>query len=328
VGGCIANDVHGKNHHNAGSFGQHVLSLTLMTGTGPREVTPDGDPGLFRATMGGQGQTGAILSARIRLRPIPGQRVRVVETRIPNFDAFIAALDASTAEFAVGWVDATAKRKRLGRGVLEEADLIEGARPGPVRRAKAVPFDAPSVLLSWPMVKLFNHWYRARVPDTGRKRTRPLDEFFFPLDRLHDWNRLYGKRGFHQFQCVVPTAAAPALKEILNAIARSGMASPLAVLKRMGPGRAGHLSFPMEGYALAVDLPARKKVPALHARLEEMVRDAGGRIYLAKDALARPDIVAAMYPELDAWRAEVASADPEGHNLTGLVRRLELRKDA
>jgi len=329
LGGCIACDVHGKNHHGAGSFGQHVLAVTLMTDTGPRAVTPGTDPGLFRATMGGLGQTGAILSARLQLRPIPGQRMRVVETRIPDFDAFIAALDASTAEFAVGWVDATARRKRLGRGILEEGELLDGSRPGPVRRAKAVPLDAPGLLLSWPVIRLFNRWRLSRIPDSGRKRIRALDEFFFPLDALEDWNRLYGKRGFHQFQCVVPQDAAPALREILAAIAKSGIASPLAVLKRMGPGRAGHLSFPMAGYTLAVDLPARKtRAAPLYARLEDMVQAAGGRLYLAKDALARPGTIAAMYPELDDWRAEIARADPEGHMTTDLMRRLKLRSAA
>ncbi|PTW50790.1 FAD-binding protein [Rhodovulum kholense] len=325
IGGCIANDVHGKNHHGAGSFGQHVLAVTLMTPAGPREVSPASDPALFRATMGGQGQTGAILSARLQLMAIPGQRMKVLETRMRDFDSFIAALDASKAEFAVGWIDATAKRKRLGRGILEEGTLVEGTRPGPERKPKPVPFDAPQALLSWPVVKIFNRWYGSGVPDSGRKRTRALDEFFFPLDALSGWNRLYGKRGFHQFQCVVPADRAPALKEILNTIARGGVASPLAVLKRMGPGRAGHLSFPMDGYTLAVDLPARARVPALYARLEDQVIAAGGRIYLAKDALARPESMAAMYPELEAWRAEVAKADPAGRLATDLVRRLKLR---
>ncbi|SIO53956.1 decaprenylphospho-beta-D-ribofuranose 2-oxidase [Rhodovulum sp. ES.010] len=327
VGGCIANDVHGKNHHVAGSFGQHVLAITLMTRNGPREVTPESDRGLFRATMGGLGQTGSILAARLQLKPIPGQRIHVVETRIPDFDAFIAALNASKAEFAVGWVDATARRKCLGRGILEEGALREGTRPGPPRTSKTVPFNAPGLVLSRPVVTLFNRWYLSRVPDTGRKRTRPLDAFFFPLDGLHDWNRLYGKRGFHQFQCVVPTEAAPRLKEILVAIAKAGVAAPLAVLKRLGHGRAGHLSFPMEGYTLAVDFPARQKLPALYSRLEEMVLDAGGRLYLAKDGLARPGVVGGMYPELDAWRAEIERADPEGALATDLVRRLKLRAE-
>jgi decaprenylphospho-beta-D-ribofuranose 2-oxidase len=328
VGGCIANDVHGKNHHVAGSFGQHVVSVTLMTPRGPREVTPEGAPGLFRATMGGQGQTGAILAAKLRLMPIPGQRMKVVETQIATFDAFLAALDGSEAQFTVGWIDATATRKRLGRGLLEEGTLVDGPRPGPVRRTMRVPFDAPGFLLSGPVVRSFNRLYRARVPDTGRKRTRPLDEFFFPLDAVQDWNRLYGERGFHQFQCVVPLDGAAALKDILTTIARAGIASPLAVLKRLGPGRAGHLSFPMEGYTLAVDFPARKKLPAIHTRLERQVLEAGGRLYLAKDGLAHADSIAAMYPELDAWRAKVARADPEGRLVTDLVRRLNLRGTA
>lgn len=328
VGGCIANDVHGKNHHVAGSFGQHVLAVTLMTPTGPREITQGSDPALFRATMGGLGQTGAILSAKLQLAAIPGERMKSVETRMPDFEAFIAALDTSKADYAVGWVDATAKRKRLGRGILEEGTLVEGTRPGPVRRAKSVPLDAPGIFLSAPVVRLFNRWYLSRVPDTGRKRTRPLDAFFFPLDAVHDWNQLYGKRGFHQFQCVVPTDKAAELKEILGLIAKSGIASPLAVLKRMGPGKAGHLSFPMEGYTLAVDFPARKKLPEIYARLEDMVVAAGGRIYFAKDALARPESIPPMYPDLDAWRSEVAKADPGRDNETDLVRRLQLRGTA
>ncbi|MBN2906096.1 MAG: FAD-binding oxidoreductase [Rhodobacteraceae bacterium] len=325
LGGSIANDVHGKNHHGAGSFGQHVLALTLMTDAGPREVTAENDPDLFRATMGGQGQTGAILSAKLQLAAILGQRMKVTETRIADFDAFIAAFDTSQAEFTVGWIDATARRKRLGRGILEEGTLVEGTRPGPLKRALGVPLDAPGFALSKPVVKLFNRFYLSRVPDTARKRTRPLDDFFFPLDRIHDWNRLYGKRGFQQFQCVVPLDQAAALKEILTTIAKAGIASPLAVLKKMGPGRAGHLSFPMAGYTLAVDFPARKKVPAIFQRLEQQVLAAGGRLYFAKDGLAHPDSIAAMYPELDAWRAVVARVDPEGHNKTDLVRRLKLR---
>ncbi|MBK1637137.1 FAD-binding oxidoreductase [Rhodovulum adriaticum] len=325
LGGCIANDVHGKNHHNAGSFGQHVLAVTLMTDNGPREVTLQTNRGLFRATMGGQGQTGAILSAKLQLKAIPGQRMRVKETRISDFDSFLAAFDTSEAEYTVGWIDATKRGKRLGRGILEEGTLAEGGRPGPVKRSLSVPLDAPHFALSWPVVKLFNAFYISRIPDTSRKRTRPLEDFFFPLDRIHDWNRLYGKRGFHQFQCVVPLDKGPELKAILTTIARAGIASPLAVLKKMGPGRAGHLSFPMAGYTLAVDFPARAKVPAIFARLEQQVLDAGGRLYFAKDALAHPDSIAAMYPELADWRAEVAKADPEGHLETDLVRRLKLR---
>lgn len=328
VGGCIANDVHGKNHHGAGSFGQHVAALTLMTQNGPRELTPEADPGLFRATVGGLGQTGPIVSAKLQLVPCPGQRVTVEESRIPDLESFLSRLDTSEATYTVGWIDALARGKHLGRGILEEAELAEGPRPGPEKKARSVPLDMPGALLSWPVVKTFNARYLRRIPATGRRRKKQLGEFFFPLDAIHDWNRLYGKRGFHQFQCVVPVDAKDALREILTRIAKSGLASPLAVIKRMGPGRAGMLSFPMEGYTLAVDMPARTKAAPLVADLSRAAQAADGRIYLAKDSAAAPDTVAAMYPELDAWRAEVAKADPEGRFVTDLVRRLNLRSPA
>jgi decaprenylphospho-beta-D-ribofuranose 2-oxidase len=157
---------------------------------------------------------------------------------------------------------------------------------------------------------------------------RPIETFFFPLDRIHAWNRLYGKRGFHQFQCVVPLSEAGALRTMLERIARSGLASPLAVLKRMGPGRAGLMSFPMEGYTLAVDFPNRDAAVRLIAALEDMTAEAGGRLYLAKDALAGPARIRAMYPEHGAWLDAVRKADPDGLYVTDLVRRLNLREAA
>lgn len=325
LGGCIANDVHGKNHHGAGSFGQHVLSVTLINGKTRTVATPARHKALFAATMGGLGQTGAIVSAKLQMIPCPGTACDVRESRIENWDAFLTALDGSRATYTVGWIDATARGAQLGRGVLEEAELTAGdaARRG---RARAVPLDAPGFALSGPVVKLFNAGYYRRIPVTGRGRLRPLGDFFFPLDRIHDWNRLYGKRGFHQFQTVVPLAGAEALRAMLERIAEAGFASPLAVLKRLGPGRAGPMSFAMEGYTLAVDMPARAGVEELAAELEDMTLSAGGRIYLAKDALATGAAVRAMYPEWEAWRATVAKADPAGAMATDMVRRLGLRE--
>ena len=216
-----------------------------------------------------------------------GDVIVVTERRIPDWDAFLARLDASEATYSVGWIDATATGAALGRGILEEGETGAGLVPSK-KRARAVPFDAPSAALSPPVVKLFNEAYFRRVPASGRTVVRPIHDFFFPLDKIRDWNRLYGKAGFHQFQCVVPLDAAPRLRDMLMRIATSGLASPLAVLKRMGPGRAGHLSFPMEGYTLAVDFPNRDRAEALVRELSAMARDAGGRIYFAKDALARP----------------------------------------
>jgi decaprenylphospho-beta-D-ribofuranose 2-oxidase len=327
LGGCIGNDVHGKNHHGVGSFGQHVLSVTLLNGETRTVATPTRKKALFAATMGGLGQTGVIVSARMQMIPCPGTACDVRESRIESWDAFLTALDGSKATYSVGWIDATARGAQLGRGVLEEAELTAGDAP---RRgkARAVPLDAPGFALSAPVVRLFNSGYYRRIPVAGRSRIRPMGDFFFPLDRIHDWNRLYGKRGFHQFQAVVPLAGADALRAILEKIAEAGVASPLAVLKRMGPGRAGPMSFPMEGYTLAVDMPARKGIEDLIAELEDMTLSAGGRIYLAKDALATGAGVRAMYPDWNSWREAVEKADPAHAMETDLVRRLGLRSEA
>lgn len=328
VGGAIANDVHGKNHHKAGSFAQHVPSLTLITpsssadGGGVHEITPDMP--LFRASAGGLGQTGIIAEAVLMLKPVKADIVTVTERRAEGFERFLALLDGSEATYCVGWIDATATGAELGRGIIEEAETAAGLVPAP-KPSKSVPIDAPGFALAPTIVRGFNTLYYRRVPAAGRTVVKPLRDFFFPLDRIHDWNRLYGKAGFHQFQCVVPLEAREALREMLRQIARAGLASPLAVLKRMGPGRAGHLSFPMDGYTLAVDLRARPEALKLIARLDEMTAEAGGRIYFAKDALASAERVSAMYPELDDWRALCDSVDPERRLVTDLVRRLNLR---
>ena len=159
----------------------------------------------------------------------------------------------------------------------------------------------------------------------GRTLVKPLGDFFFPLDKIHDWNRLYGKRGFHQFQCVVPLDQAEVLRGMLEDIATSGLASPLAVLKRMGSGRAGYLSFPMEGYTLAIDFPNRASARELIRALELRAAEAGGRLYFAKDALAEGAKLRTMYPDLGAWQEQVAAADPDAVYETDLVRRLGLR---
>jgi decaprenylphospho-beta-D-ribofuranose 2-oxidase len=324
VGGCIGQDVHGKNHHHAGSFCQHVAGFTLITAAGPVEVTPEATPDLFRATAGGLGQTGIITRAKLRLHPCKGDVMVVTERRVEDWDEHIARLDASEATYTVGWIDATATGAGLGRGILEEGETGSGLMPKRVRNRK-VPLDAPHFALAGPVVRAFNAAYYRRVPATGRTTVKPIGDFFFPLDKIHDWNRLYGKRGFHQFQCVVPLEAAPALRAMLETIATSGLASPLAVLKRMGPGRAGHLSFPMEGYTLAVDFPNRAEARELIRRLEDRAAEAGGRLYFAKDSLAQGTAISAMYPDLPDWQEEVAKADPLAALSTDLVRRLSLR---
>ena len=325
VGGCIAQDVHGKNHHKVGSFGQHVKSLTLLMDGKTKKVTPKNNARLFKATVGGVGQTGIIVSAELNLIPCKGDVITVTERRVHGLDDFLTLLHSSNATYSVGWVDATATGDDLGRGVLEEAETGAGLIPSP-KASKRVPMNAPNFVLSAPIVKAFNYAYYRRVPEAGRTSVKPFQEFFFPLDRIHDWNRLYGKEGFHQFQCVVPLDAAETLREILKRIGEAGTASPLAVLKCLGPGRAGYLSFPMEGYTLAVDFRNRNGAANLIAALERTAVAAGGRIYLAKDSLATADLVHKMYPELKDFAREVQKADPEGHYATDMVRRLELRE--
>ncbi len=328
LGGCIANDVHGKNHHVAGTFGSCVESLVLTGADGKsRVVSTTKEAEIFTATIGGLGQTGIIRSARIRLARCPSSLMEVHEERISNLTQFMAAFDGSQADYQVGWIDATAKGDSLGQGIFEEGRLYDGLpKTLSPRRAKGIPFNAPGFMMNPLVVRWFNKVYFGSVPMSGRNRLRRLEEFFFPLDRVHNWNRLYGKKGFHQFQCVIPTEqAAATLKTMLTRIAASGLASPLAVLKKMGPGRAGMLSFPMEGYTLAVDFPENAKARALIGELETLALEASGRVYLAKDSLSSANAVQGMYGELADWRRIVNRADPHGDFETGLVRRLNLR---
>jgi len=328
LGGAICNDVHGKNHHVEGSFGQHVESFDLITAEGDtRRVSEATEPELFRATIGGVGQTGLVASARIRLARCPSMAMSVREERMPDLDAFMDAFENAAERFQVGWIDALQTGASLGRGVFEAGEFAPAwtsvkSKPG----GKSLPVTPPGLCLAAPFVRLFNAGYFKRIPAAGRTRMRPLNDFFFPLDRISNWNKVYGKRGFQQFQCVIPDEhARRGLRAILEAIADAGIASPLAVIKRMGPGRAGYLSFPMEGYSLAVDLPNRSGTGDLAEALIRLALDHGGRIYLAKDSAASRAAFAAMYPEVSDFRAVVARMDPGGKFTSAMAQRLELR---
>ena len=325
IGGAIAMDVHGKNHHHDGAFTAHVDAFTLATPNGPQEVTP-GDP-LFALTAGGLGQTGPILAATIRLKPVRGDVTMVTERRMSDLDTFCDALDASDAPYVVGWIDATATGAALGRGILEEGEVGKGL-VRPAKRGRTVPVDAPGFALAPPIVRGFNAVYLRRVPERGRTVVRPIADYFFPLDKIHDWNRLYGKAGFHQFQCVVPTNARPALRDMLERIGKAALASPLAVLKRLGPGAGHPMSFPMEGYTLAVDLPARPGADKLLSALNAATAEAGGRVYLAKDSSLTVDQAHAMYRGRADWADAINARDPEHAYETALTKRLKLRETA
>jgi decaprenylphospho-beta-D-ribofuranose 2-oxidase len=328
IGGAVANDVHGKNHEHAGSFGQHVVELDIMTPDGVlHTISPTKRPEWFRATVGGLGLTGVLTRIVFRLIRVPGPCVTVHERRIADLDGFFAAFDdAKGASYSVGWIDALSRGRSMGRGVLEIAEPDGQAACAPRHAGPRVVADFPNFALNSVTVAAFNAAIFARAPARGRVRARHYSDFLYPLDAVQDWNRIYGKRGFHQLQCVVPKSTGlKAVSALLNEIVQAGSASMLAVLKRLGAGRAGYLSFPMEGYTLAVDFPNSAAIAAAHEKLARIVLDHGGRVYLAKDALLTAAEAAKMYPELPEFRTAAAEMDPTTRMASDLSRRLHLR---
>lgn len=328
IGGAVANDVHGKNHERDGSFCQHVTELDLVLPDGTlRTITP-ADTRLFRATAGGLGLTGFVTRIAFRMMRVPGGGVVVREQRVSDLEAFLTAMaDSAGASYSVGWIDGAAHGTRLGRGILEIAEPADGEifrrRPLEMR----VPMDFPGFALNPVSVAVFNEAYFRRVPEAGRTRPVPWRKFLYPLDAIHDWNRIYGRRGFVQFQCVVPFETGPAaLRDLLKVISASYQASFLAVLKRMGAGRSGYLSFPMPGYTLALDFPRRAGIEDLYKRLTTITLDAGGRVYLAKDALLDALTFRRMYPEFAGFSEVLATIDSSSRMQSNMARRLRLRE--
>ncbi|HEU0070900.1 MAG TPA: FAD-binding oxidoreductase [Alphaproteobacteria bacterium] len=334
IGGMIAADVHGKNHHVAGSFGHFVDEIELMLADGAvlrcsREAHAD----LFTATLGGMGLTGIILSARFRLARVESEWIRQETLVMPDLDALMDGFEAARAStYAVAWIDSFATGDALGRGLLylgEHAGQdnlpprLAGRRPAKSRRRR-VPFDFPS----WWLNRLSMRAFNAAIYANGRRKAGTafvaLDKFFFPLDSILEWNRIYGRRGFCQYQCVLPLSASrDGMRRLLARIAASNASSFLSVLKLLGPGR-GMLSFPMAGYTLALDFPRSDRTLALMDELDAITADCGGRVYLAKDARLSAAHLAAGYPELDAFRAARAAAGAAGKFHSRLSRRLEI----
>jgi FAD/FMN-containing dehydrogenase len=308
VGGAIANDIHGKNHHRAGTFGAHVTRLELLRSTGERIVCAP-DDALFQATVGGLGLTGLVTWAEIRLKPIVGSGIAMERIRFPGLDAFFElAAEDHAFEYTVAWVDCLARGSRLGRGIYMRGDHapLDGPAPSPLGAARlTVPVDAPAGLLNRVTLALFNEAYYRGQLGSRRRSVVPYAPFFFPLDGVGDWTRLYGPQGFVQYQCVVPGApAAGPIRTIFERIARSGEPASLGVLKRFGAARSpGMLSFPREGTTLAVDFAVRGTRPfALLDDLDAIVREAGGAVYPAKDARMSPESFRAFFPQLDRFR--------------------------
>ena len=329
LGGALAADIHGKNHHRDGSFSEHVEWFELVTPAGElRRVEAGSD--LFHATAGGMGLTGVVTQLALRLIPISSAAMRVTTERAADLDTLLARLRARDEEFrySVAWLDCLKRGAGMGRGVLMWGDHAEAdGQPlafDPASRLK-VPFTAPPGVLNGLTTRAFNEvWYRKspRRPHTGPES---IAQFFHPLDSVLDWNRIYGPRGFVQYQSVVPLEREDVVRAMIERLSSAGTSSFLAVLKRFGRASGGHLSFPVPGWTLALDIPAGVRgLPAVLDALDALVLDAGGRVYLAKDARVRPETVERMYPRLGEWRAVQRTVDPEGVMRSDLDRRLGL----
>ena len=321
VGGCVACDVHGKNHHRDGSFGRHVERLRLLLADGTAvECGPREERELFLATVGGMGLTGLILDVTLRLAPVESGWIVLETEGVGSLAEMVDGLRAAGEgwPYTVGWIDCLARGRGLGRGVLmrgRHATRAEaGGRVVPARRALRVPVDGPGWLLSPFLMRAFNTLYYWRHGGRARRRLVSYEEFFYPLDGVLDWNRLYGRRGFLQYQCALPRAGGLApLAALMERLAGAGAASFLAVIKDLGPAGDAYLSFPIEGMTLSLDLPYRgAATEALVHDLNAQVLAAGGRVYLAKDAVTRAEDFQRMMPRLPEWRAVRDRWDP-GH---------------
>ena len=338
VGGAIAADVHGKNHHVAGSFARHVRSLQIVTPDGEtRTVTEQSDPSLFWATAGGMGLTGLIVTATVQLKRVATSRVLVDTVRTADVDETMAVLAEHDRRFGytVAWSDSLARGRGLGRSVITSGDFAEPADlpprdagdPFAFRPAArlGVPPGFPPGLINRHTVALANEaWYR-KAPRSRSGEIQAIGTFFHPLDGIRNWNRVYGPGGFRQYQYVVPSGAEAAVRRSFELVSQARAPSFVTVLKRFGAGDEGLLSFPMAGWTLALDFPARTPgLAALLGRLDRLVVEAGGRVYLAKDSRVPPDVLAEMYPRLPEFSKLRADLDPAGVLASDLSRRLGL----
>jgi decaprenylphospho-beta-D-ribofuranose 2-oxidase len=319
LGGMVAADVHGKNHHVSGTIGRHLRSLRLRVASGDIvECSRDREYDLFRATIGGMGLTGHILEVELQLTRTPSPWILGPKLQIGNIDEFLSALKETATQwpYTMGWLDCLSEGQQMGRGVLmcgRWAEPGEAPREFPKPRLRLpIPFDCPSWVMGPVVGRMFNEgyfrWHRSHGP-----RILHPESFFYPLDALVDWYHLYGRGGFTQHQCVLPEAAGPeAVRDLLRLLTKQGAASFLCVIKNCGDEGEGLLSFPLRGTSIALDMPVRHDTQRIVDTLNEFVISAGGRIYLAKDAFTRADHYRAMEPRLDAFLAVRRQWDPTG----------------
>lgn len=332
VGGAIAADVHGKNHHRDGCFSEHLLSFNLLLASGEvRFCSRQQNPELFAATCGGMGLTGIVLDARLSLRKVPGVFIKNRMIITENLgETFSQLQDNADSHYSVAWIDCLQKGRQLGRGVIylgEHADVpfdAKGYQHGAGQRV-SVPFSTPGFLLNSFTMRSFNKLYYWRQGQRKPESLQHYLNYFFPLDSIGHWNRLYGGRGFQQYQLVLPAESAlEGISAILKTVANAGKGSFLAVLKQFGPANDNPLSFPMDGFTLTLDFRMEPTLLPLLNSLDDIVVEHGGRLYLAKDARMSAEVFRAGYPELDRFLALCREVDPHGHFSSLLSRRLQM----
>lgn len=306
VGGAIASDIHGKNHHVEGCFSECVKEFQIMLADGEvvtcsKEATPE----LFKATCGGMGLTGVILDAKIMLKKVNSQYIDQTTIKTRNLkETFEAFEEYSDKPYSVAWIDCLAKGDKTGKCLLMVGDFRDdGKLDYKLKKQKTIPFNFPSFALNNWSVRIFNWLYYGKVKERVSKQRVDIDTFFYPLDAIGHWNRIYGKNGFTQYQFILPKETSyPGLEEILAAISKSGKGSFLAVLKLYGKANENYLSFPLEGYSLALDFKIEKGLFELLDKLDEIVVKYKGRIYLTKDVRVSKETFEQGYPQVETFR--------------------------
>ena len=336
LGGAIASDVHGKNHHGEGTFSNHVNWFDLITPEGSclrcsRQENQD----VFWAAVGGLGLLGTITTVSLRLKKVASNWMRLQHVPAADLEAVFSLLSdpQRDAPYTVAWIDCMARGRNLGRSIFMAGDHVGAEDLAPARPPRSeprfsIPVDFPSWTLNAFTVRAFNETYYR----LNKRKVEPflseIDPFFYPLDAVGHWNRCYGPRGFVQYQCVLPPRTAyEGMAKLLDQISGAGAASFLAVLKRLGPANQAPLAFPMEGYTLALDLPYRgEATPALLARLDALVMAAGGRVNLCKDSSLLPEYFFQMYDQFGIWRDAKRRVDPNWIRESSLSRRLGMKE--
>ena len=336
IGGALAADVHGKNHHLDGSIARHIVSYRLVTPSGVKVLSEHSTPELFWSTMGAMGLTGVISEVTMRMLPIETDQMVVDTDKFDDLDSLMNAMTEGDGRYrySVAWVDCMSRGRSHGRGILTRGDHarasdVESVTLGAPKASRiSIPNAVPMGLVNSLSVTAFNEMWFRKSPRHRDHELHSIPSFFHPLDGVEGWNHLYGRRGFVQYQFVVPDESADTIVRAIKFLAESRVPSLIGVLKRFGDPTDSPLSFPMRGWTLALDFPiGPTELPDVLRALDHLVVDAGGRVYLAKDARVDADMIPRMYPRLDEFRRLKASIDPRGVLTSDLARRLDITKD-